>query len=744
MRIMMSKKLLLNLLNLVIFIGLLIFSQQVVFAAPASPIEVTLSQPDGTEFQAIGWGDEWLNGMETIEGYTITRDFESDFWVYYAPEDSLAPNNRDQTPLIVGQDDPGGLPKHLRPEQPVEGFGASSLQLPERALSPENQNIGTQPVLVLLVEFENWSGQTPAQEWSNKIFGPTNSVGEYYFDVSFENLILTPASEQSGTPNDGIIDWIKLPYNHPNTYNKIGRENLEITRNAIMAANDSVNFAAFDNNSDGYLSTDELHVIVIVAGHEGAYGGADTCQPGVWAHQYYLDYGNVTAPSVDGVRVGSYNGGGAYTQFGEIHCEIENAPGHPASIGIIAHEFGHDLDWPDLYDVSLFTKGIGNWGLMSTGMWNRSDDTSPVYGDVPAHPTAWSLVYQGWVDPIQMTTSTLNITIPPVATSGVIYQLRYNPNGVDWVWQERSGVGEYFLVENRQKSGYDLGLPGAGVLIWHIDESVTYTNYANADRNHRLVDLIQADGLRQLNTLPDNRGDSGDPYPGITGNTTFNAASTPSSALYFDIPSGVSITSIGQTEPGFMANFFVRSFQDVIQTDWYWPSVESLAASRITAGCDEENYCPGRVTTRSETAVFLLRAKFGVDFMPEPAVGQFEDLDLGYWAVDWIEQLYVEGISAGCSLDPLQYCPESPITRAELAVLLLRTKYGQEFTPEPANGFFSDLAGYEWAADWIEHLFREGITAGCTAEPLQYCPADPVTRAEMAALIAKTFDLPLP
>jgi len=744
MQIIRSQKLLVYLLTLLLFSGLLMVSPQVVLAAPAAPIEVTLSQPDGTEFQAIAWGDEWLNGMETIEGYTITRDLESDFWVYYAPADFLAPNKRDQAPLIVEQADPSGLPKHLRPEQSIEGFGASSLKPPERDLSLGTQNIGTQPILVFLVEFENWSGQTSAQEWSNKIFGLTNSVGHYYFDVSFGNLTLSPASEQSGTPNDGIIDWIKLPYNHPNTFNNISSENLEIVRDAVVAANDSVDFASFDINGDGYLSTDELHVMVIVAGHEGAYGGADTCQPSVWAHQYYLDYSGVSAPIVDGVHVGSYNGGGAYTQFGEIHCEPENAPGQPASIGIIAHEFGHDLNWPDLYDVSLYTKGIGNWDLMSTGMWNRSDDTSPVYGDVPAHPTAWSLVYQGWVDPIQMTTSTLGITIPPVATSGVVYQLRDNPNGVDWVWQERSGVGEYFLVENRQKIGYDLGLPGEGVLIWHIDESVTSSNYANADRNHRLVDLIQADGLRQLNTLPDNRGDIGDPYPGITGNTIFNAISTPSSALYFGIPSGVSITSIGQTEMGFMANFFVRSFQDVIQTDWYWPQVESLAASCVTAGCDEENYCPENLTTRSEMAVFLLKAKYGADFVPDPATGQFEDLTEGYWAIDWIEQLYGEGISAGCSLDPLQYCPESPITRAELAVLLLRTKYGQEFIPEPETGLFTDLAGYAWAEDWIEQLYVEGITAGCSEEPLHYCPADPVTRAEMAALIARTFNLPLP
>ena len=73
------------------------------------------------------------------------------------------------------------------------------------------------------------------------------------------------------------------------------------------------------------------------------------------------------------------------------------------------------------------------------------------------------------------------------------------PSGVDWLFNSHSGTGEYFLVENRQhEAGYDDGLPGCGLLIWHVDESVIYDNTANGNENHALVWLEQADGLNEL------------------------------------------------------------------------------------------------------------------------------------------------------------------------------------------------------------------------------------------------------
>jgi M6 family metalloprotease-like protein len=760
------KTLSVKIIGLLTFSLLLIFVVTNVSAAPAAPIVLSLTQPDGTQFEAVPWGDEWLNGMETIEDYTIIQDPVSDYWVYArASSDDFNIQSRDQTPLIVGIDKPVGIPKHYRPSETIGFSQGSLLEQTDRSAGSNNINTGEQPLLVLLVEFRNYPGRTTVAEWSQKIFGPTNSVGHYYHDASFGNLTLVPASESNGTPNDGVVGWLTLDSSHPDTGGQLSVANLKLTRDAILAANEFVNYKAFDRNDDGYLSYDELHIMVIVAGHESAYGGVETCSPSVWAHQYTLDYADIFAPVVDGVRVASSEGGGGYTQFGEIHCEPENAPGYPASIGIIVHELGHDLQWPDLYDTFneysfdvMDTQGIGNWGLMGTGMWNRSISTSPFYGDSPAYPTAWSRWYQGWLDPVQITKSSLNLPLPPVATSGIVFQLRDNPNGVDWVWNQRSGVGEYFLVENRPLIGYDVGLPGPGLLIWHIDESVIFNNFANSDQNHRLVDLVQADGLRELNLTSDNRGDPGDPFPGTSLNAIFNASSIPSSDLYFGIPSGVSVTAIEVGTPSIDANYFVTSFEDVLQDEWCWASVEALTASGITTGTDGDHFSPEKGTTRAEMAVFLGRAIYGTENPPdqnldveedldenEPFEPSFGDVPSDYWAVGWIEQLYRDGLTKGCNQEGNLFCPDEFITRDQMAVFLARYLFGFENDILEYEGIFADIDEAHWAVAEIEQLYLAGITKGCATSPeLLYCPNTTVTRAEMAAFIERAFNLPKP
>jgi uncharacterized repeat protein (TIGR01451 family) len=124
-----------------------------------------------------------------------------------------------------------------------------------------------------------------------------------------------------------------------------------------------------------------------------------------------------------------------------------------------------------------------------------------------------------------------------------VIQLLDNPAQVDWSFGDRSGRGEYFLVENRRQIGYDARLPGCGLLIWHIDESVVFSNWANSNEDHKLVDLEEADGLQHLDNQI-NRGDNGDPYPGAQQNTVFSNLSMPGSQLYSGSASGVSISNI--------------------------------------------------------------------------------------------------------------------------------------------------------------------------------------------------------
>lgn len=185
------------------------------------------------------------------------------------------------------------------------------------------------------------------------------------------------------------------------------------------------------------------------------------------------------------------------------------------------------------------------------------------------------------------------------------------------------------------------------------------------------------------------------------------------------------------------------SFADVAASHWAASSIESIFHLGVTTGCTQVpfNYCPEQAMTRAEMAAMLIRGRHGPSYTPPAASGTiFSDVSAAHWAAAWIEQLYVEGITIGCLTLPLRYCPENQITRAEMAVMLLRTKHGGEYAPPSATGTaFTDVPASHWAAGWIEQLYREGITTGCT--PTTYCPNNPVTRAEMAVFLTRVFKL---
>jgi hypothetical protein len=137
-------------------------------------------------------------------------------------------------------------------------------------------------------------------------------------------------------------------------------------------------------------------------------------------------------------------------------------------------------------------------------------------------------------------------------------------------------------------------------------------------------------------------------------------------------------------------------------------------------------------------AVFLIRAMRGSTFAPPPATGNlFLDVGAGDFAAAFIEQLFVDGITSGCGNG--NFCPNDEVTRAQMAVFLLRAKYGSDYTPPPATGGFGDAPPGSFAADWIEQLAAEGITSGCGGG--NYCPNAPVTRAQMAVFVVRAFAL---
>jgi hypothetical protein len=119
----------------------------------------------------------------------------------------------------------------------------------------------------------------------------------------------------------------------------------------------------------------------------------------------------------------------------------------------------------------------------------------------------------------------------------------------------------------------------------------------------------------------------------------------------------------------------------------------------------------------------------------------FGDVPFDYWAYDFIETLAAHGITAGCGDN--EYCPEDPVSRAQMAVFLERGMHGGDYVPPAASGtVFLDVGEGDFAANFIEQLAAEGITAGCGGG--NFCPGDPVTRAQMAVFLTRAFSLEPP
>ncbi len=188
---------------------------------------------------------------------------------------------------------------------------------------------------------------------------------------------------------------------------------------------------------------------------------------------------------------------------------------------------------------------------------------------------------------------------------------------------------------------------------------------------------------------------------------------------------------------GTLKNAWVEDFLDVTGDAIFEPYIATLVANAITAGVGGGNYGINQATLREQMAVFLLKSRHGICFTPPPCTGKFDDVACPSLFADWIEELSIEGITAGCDVG--LYCPEKPVNRDQMAVFLLKAEHGSDYTPPACTGIFTDVACPSLFADWIEQLSAEGITAGCQTG--LYCPDKPVNRDQMAAFLVHTFRL---
>lgn len=344
----------------------------------------------------------------------------------------------------------------------------------------------------------------------------------------------------------------------------------EMVIEALKKADDDVNYADYDWDGDGEVE----QVYVVYAGKGEADGGAATT---IWPHEwqlsaaaYYGDGGG--AQTLDGVTIDTYACG----------AELNGMTGSVAGIGTMCHEFSHCLGYPDFYDTDYSGgQGMFEWDLMDSGSYNGD-------GYLPAGYTSYERWVAGWKTPIELVNTQDVSNMKALQTSGSNTYVIYN----------KGNNNEYYLLENRQKTGWDAGIPGEGLLILHVDydADVWASNQPNDDPSHQRMTWIPADNVYQYETYQGTKycteeGAANDPFPYGSVNA-FGKSTTPAAELYNKNSDGTyyldsSVEDITQNADGTVSFRFVGVSN--VATPVFSPKGGRYAeAQTVTISCETE------------------------------------------------------------------------------------------------------------------------------------------------------------
>ncbi len=372
--------------------------------------------------------------------------------------------------------------------------------------------VGKKKGLIILVEFpKRTATNTPAVSFSME------NARDFYDRVANEKNFSDPATgftesvyDYFYAQSEGQLEFnfdVVGPYKLGNAYNYYGADSdgVQDTKlgkfvyDACRKADGDVNFADYDWDGDGKV--DQLYILY--AGQGQNVNGADTGL--IWPQEGSLNaLGSDQAPfEMDGVTIETFA------------CSNELGKDNVLDgIGTICHEFSHCFGLPDMYDkgtsfgATTLNYGTYVWDLMNMGNYLNG-------GFTPAGYTAFERMYCGWKQPIELKDDTEVIDMKPLSEGGNTYII-YNDG-------DRN---EYFLLENRQKTGCDAGLYAAGLMITHVDYSEEAWSANNVNTTKERCFIVAADNSKEK-TIADVEGDL---YP-YGGNNSFGNTTTPTATL---------------------------------------------------------------------------------------------------------------------------------------------------------------------------------------------------------------------
>lgn len=498
---------------------------QTTFAIPAYPKPLKVKQADGSWLTIQMRGDEHGHYVLTSDGIPLVFNARQENYEYADWKDGKvqasgikAVEASERTAKVKA------FVESLDKSAILESFKRARLQQLQQTLSsrrnaslkagsnPQKEKLNNFPTigevhsLVILVQFADTKFSTVGSDAHQFFNNMLNEPGFTYSNGangSARDFYLN-SSNGRFQPQFDVIGPVTLPekYSYYGANQGSSVDNParleQFVREACTLADPLVDFSQYDHNQDGYID----NIYFFYAGKGEADSGDGNA---IWPHSaYYSDMAkdaglSETSLKLDGIEVGNY------TCSNEINGTLITP--QPAGIGTFVHEFGHVLGLADHYDVNygMTTFAPGSFDTMAQASYNNN-------GNTPAAFSAYERACLGWLDltVLKNGVDSLNV-LPDLNDSNKAYVV---PVG---------GINdeEYFIMENRQKKGWDAFIPGHGMLLWHIDYDAKAweKNELNITGTHQRVDIVEAD-----NKLTDNTR-AGDPFPGTSNVTQCNLTS---------------------------------------------------------------------------------------------------------------------------------------------------------------------------------------------------------------------------
>jgi M6 family metalloprotease-like protein len=499
-----------TILKILIGLFLLITNAPNIYSVGAYPYPQKIKQPDGSPITIRVHGDEWYNWISTNDGYRVLKSTEGYF--EYAtllksgklvssgikasdPED----RSSEEKAFLSSTTKHIGISKENYLKKREERYSTLLKSSSAETYFPSE---GSPKLLVILANFSDTQPTYTKTKFNNFMnqtnYNGTGSFKDYYLEVSRGQLNV----------NSTVTDWVEVSGVH-DYYGPEGKWK-EFALQAVQQASAAgIDFSQFDNDGDGTVEG-----VAII--HQGAGQEVTSDVNDIWSHSYSFSSWGISESerTFNGVVVDHYT----------IQPEWRSIAGDVNTIGVICHEFGHNMGLIDFYDVDESTNGqydgTGVWDIMASGTYNGSPT-----GAKPAHHNPLSKAELGWVN-VNVINETSHISLNPVYSSGEIFRVN---SPVD---------NEYLLLENRQKKGFDQPIPYGGMLVYHADGNLIEERRASNNIN---IDEHQGFYPIAANSIIN---DASCPFPGTGNVTKLTDTGTPSVATWDGQPFNRSITSI--------------------------------------------------------------------------------------------------------------------------------------------------------------------------------------------------------